>query len=159
MFYALDRYEASFALREALEQGKTVVANRYVGSNLAHQGGKIQDDATRKRFFEWGYKLEYETLGIPKPNISIVLHVPAALAQELVGKKSERKYLKGKTHDLHEADINHLKRAEEAYLELTHAFPEDFQLVECVEGEKLLTIEEIHEKVWEIVKEKIPACR
>ena len=153
LFYALDRYEASFSLRQALEQGKTVVANRYVGSNLAHQGGKIQSGDARKKFFEWGYKLEYEMLGIPKPDLSIVLHVPAALAQELVGKKSERGYLKGGTYDLHEADLNHLKRAEEAYLEMTRLFPQDFRLVECVEGgRKLLSIDEVHERVWREVE-------
>lgn len=155
LFYALDRYEASFALREALKQGKTVIANRYVGSNLAHQGGKIKSDAQRKKFFEWGYKLEYETLGIPKPDLSIVLHVPAPLAQELVGKKSERGYLKDKTHDLHEADLNHLKRAEEVYLEIVTLFPKDFRLVECVENGKLLSIEEIHERVWKIVSREL----
>lgn len=107
--------------------------------------------AERKKFFEWGYTLEYEMLGIPKPDISIVLHVPAATAQELVGKKSSREYLKGKTHDLHEADLHHLKNAEEAYLELTRTFPNDFRLVECVESGKLLSIEEVHERVWQAV--------
>lgn len=159
LFYALDRYEASFVLRQALEEGKTVVANRYVGSNLAHQGGKIPDGGERKKFFEWGYKLEYETLGIPKPDISLVLHVPAAMAQELVAKKSERSYLKGKTHDIHEADLNHLNRAEEAYLEMAQLFPKDFVLVECVEGGKLLPIEEIYEKVWGIVSKVISVKR
>jgi dTMP kinase len=152
LFYALDRYEASFELRRALEEGKTVVSNRYVGSNLAHQGGKFKSKEERKKFFEWEYKLEYETLGIPKPDISIVLHMPAAMAQELVGKKSSREYLNGKTHDLHEVDLNHLKNAEEAYLELVRAFPSDFRLVECVEGGRLLSIEEVHERVWDVVK-------
>ncbi|MCR4328660.1 MAG: deoxynucleoside kinase [Patescibacteria group bacterium] len=155
MFYALDRYEASFELRKALEEGKTVVSNRYVGSNLAHQGGKIKDNAARKIFFEWGYKLEYETLGIPKPDVSIVLHMPAAVAQELVLKKGERAYLHGAKQDIHEADLKHLERAEETYLEMVRLFPKDFILVECVENGKLLTIEEIHEKVWEIVSKVI----
>ncbi len=152
MFYALDRYEASSALRSELEQGKIVVANRYVGSNLAHQGGKIQDGAARKKFFEWGYKLEYEMLGIPKPDISIVLHVPAALAQALVLKKGERAYLNGAKRDIHEADLEHLEHAEEAYLEMVQLFPKDFVLVECIEEGKLLSIDEIHERIWREVE-------
>ena len=152
LFYALDRYEASFALRQALTEGNVVVANRYVGSNLAHQGGKIQDAAARKKFFEWGYKLEYEMLGIPKPDVSLVLHVPAAMAQALVLKKGERAYLNGAKRDIHEADLNHLKHAEEAYLEMVRLFPKDFVLLECVEKGKLLSIDEIHERIWQVAE-------
>ena len=43
VFYALDRYAASFDIKKWLKQGKIVVCNRYVGSNLAHQGGKIEN--------------------------------------------------------------------------------------------------------------------
>ncbi|MBM3257475.1 MAG: thymidylate kinase [Candidatus Liptonbacteria bacterium] len=151
LFYALDRYEASFALRAALEEGSIAVSNRYVGSNLAHQGGKFQTSEERKKFFEWDYEVEYEMLKIPKPDVSIVLHVPAEVAQELVGKKTERAYLHGKTHDIHEADLAHLKRAEEVYLEIVKLFPADFRLIKCVENGKLLPIEAIHEKVWKMV--------
>src|SRR4051812_801354 len=38
LFYALDRYEAGAEIKEALEQGKIVLCDRYVGSNMAHQG-------------------------------------------------------------------------------------------------------------------------
>src|SRR5687767_3694346 len=41
LFYALDRYEAAPLIRKALEQGKVVLTNRFVGSNMAHQGAKF----------------------------------------------------------------------------------------------------------------------
>src|SRR5690606_22484531 len=41
LFYALDGYEAAPAIRQALEEGKIVLANRFTGSNMAHQGTKI----------------------------------------------------------------------------------------------------------------------
>ena len=44
VFYALDRYDASFAIRKNLDGGKIVVCNRYVPSNMGHQGGKIGDE-------------------------------------------------------------------------------------------------------------------
>src|SRR5580700_9400291 len=43
LFYALDRYAASPDIRAALARGETVVSNRYVGSNLGHQGSKFSD--------------------------------------------------------------------------------------------------------------------
>ncbi len=155
LFYALDRYQASFELRKKLAEGSMVVSNRYVGSNFAHQGGKFNDKGERRKYFEWNYNLEYIILGIPKPDVSIILHVPAAMAQQLVDKKGAREYLSGSKCDIHEADLRHLQNAEEAYLEMASLFPKDFFFIECVEEGKLLTIEAIHAKVWEAVKEKI----
>ncbi len=151
MFYALDRFEAANEIRKVLARGDIVVANRYVGSNLGHQGGKIGTRAKRRAFFTWDYWLEYDLLKIPKPSLNIILHMPAALAQKLVGKKHARTYLKRGTHDLHEKNIRHLRNAEKTYREIAELFPKDFRVVECVENQKLLSIEEIHERVWKLV--------
>lgn len=152
LFYALDRYAAAPAIRAALGADAIVISNRYVASNLGHQGSKYDDRDERKKYFEWNYDLEYGINKIPKPDLNIILHVPAAIAQELVDKKVERQYLVGKKRDLHEADIDHLKRTEETYLQLAQLFPNDFTVVECVENGTLLSIEDVHEKVWGVAK-------
>ena len=59
IFYALDRYDASFEIKEWLKQGKIVISNRYVTANMGHQGGKIKDLEEKRRFYEWLYELEY----------------------------------------------------------------------------------------------------
>mgnify|MGYP001573654052 FL=1 len=41
IFFAIDRYDASFKIRKWLSEGKIVISDRYVVSNLGHQGGKI----------------------------------------------------------------------------------------------------------------------
>ena len=51
LFFALDRYEASDAINEALDAGKIVVANRFTGSNMAHQGTKFNSSEERPRIF------------------------------------------------------------------------------------------------------------
>jgi dTMP kinase len=150
LFYALDRYAAAPSLREALAAGKVVVSNRYVASSLAHQGSKFDDPAARREYFGWNSDLEYNINGIPRPDLNIILHVPAEIAQELVDKKVERQYLGGKKRDLHETDINHLKKTERVYKELAEMFPKDFTIIECVENGKLLSIDAIHEKVWAV---------
>jgi thymidylate kinase len=151
LFYAMDRYAASKDLKRSLSEEKVIIANRYVSANMGHQGGKIKDSAKRTEYFEWLDNLEHNQLGIPRPDATILLYVPAKIAQELVGKKEKRDYLKGKTHDIHEEDINHLKNAEKTYLEAVKKF--GFSVVKCVENGELLSREKIHGKVWRVVVE------
>src|SRR4051812_49023840 len=53
LFFAMDRYDAGFRIRSAQANGQIVVSNRYVGSNMGHQGGKIDDPVERRKYFEW----------------------------------------------------------------------------------------------------------
>lgn len=155
IFYALDRYAASFKIRKALKQGKIVLANRYFASNLGHQGAKMNNRQERCRFFEWVYQLEFKILGIPKPDLNIFLHLPAKISYQLVAKKGAREYLHGKKRDIHEKDIQHLKQAEEAYLDAIKLFPKDFVIIECAPQGQLLSINEIADKIWRVIKKRI----
>jgi dTMP kinase len=155
IFYALDRFDAGHDLKTKLAKGEMIVANRYVGSNMGHQGAKIDDRKKRAEFFKWLYWLEYEIFKIPKPDLNIILHMPATMAQALVDKKGERQYLGGKGRDLHEGDISHLEKAEKVYLEMASLFPQDFTVVECCENGKLLSIDEVHEKIWVVARKTI----
>lgn len=154
ILYAVDRFVAAFKIRKWLDDGKIVIANRYVASNMGHQGGKIKDAEARKKFFAWNDDLEYNIFRIPRPDLNIILHVPADIAQTLVDKKGHREYLAGAKRDIHEDDLHHLENAEEAYLDISRTFP-NFELVECVENNQLLPIEEIHKKVWEIARSRL----
>ncbi len=156
LFYALDRFDANEKrLGKWLDGGTTVIANRSVGSSMAHQGGKIRDRRRRQEFFNWLYDLEFGICGFPRPDLNIILHVPAEIAQELVDRKAARDYIGGKKRDLHEGNIEHLRHAEKVYLEIAELFPENFTLVECAPDGKLLSIEEVHEKVWDIAKKTL----
>ena len=154
LFYALDRFDvARKKMKGWLGEGKAIIANRYVGSNMGHQGTKFDTREDRAVFFKWLYDLEYGIMGIPKPDLNIILHVPAAIAQKLVDQKSAREYLKDKAgRDLHEENLGHLEKAERVYLELAELFPQNFTVVECAPGGTLLSIEEVHEKVWVVAK-------
>jgi len=152
LFYALDRFAASSKIKKWLKQGKTVLSNRYVGSNLGHQGVKIKDKTARERFFKWVNNLEYKILALPKPDINIFLHVPAQIAYSLVDNKGKREYLGSKKRDIHEQDISHIKQAEKIFCETVKLFPKEFITVECIEKGKLLSIEKIEEKIWRVVK-------
>ena len=150
IFYAVDRYVASPKIREWLAAGKIVIANRYLASNMGHQGGKIKDVIERQKYYDWNYHLEYEIFQIPKPDINIILHVPATLSQQLVDKKGEREYLKGKKRDIHEDDLKHLADAEQAYLEIARLYPE-FTVIECTKNGEMQTVPDIHRQIYSIV--------
>lgn len=155
LFYALDRYEASQDIRTALSEGKVVIANRYSGSNMAHQGTKFTNSEERRGFFIWLDNLEFQMLGIPRPDKSYVLHVPATIAQELIDQKQTRTYT-DKKRDLHEADLSHLEKAIEVYTNLSDLFPKDFHRIDCVRGDKLLSVQEVSELLWNTIEPTLP---
>ncbi|MCX6708594.1 MAG: dTMP kinase [Candidatus Woesearchaeota archaeon] len=156
LFYALDRFDAGAKIREALSEGKIVISNRYVASNMGHQGGKIDDPKRRHDYFKWNDDIEYGILGIPKPDLNIVLFVPAEIAQKLVDNKGTREYVGGAKRDLHEKDLSHLKKAEQVYLEIVRLFPNQFTLIDCMDDDRLMNIDEIHAKVVEVVQAFLP---
>jgi len=166
IFYAADRYDASFIIRGWLNQGKIVISNRYVTANMGHQGGKIDNPLERKHFFDWLFGLEYEIFNIPRPDLNIILHVPAEISQSLALERQKLDWV-GKTTDIHQEDLKHLKSAERTYLEIAKSFP-GFALIECASYGQILNREDISDLVWEqIVKlfrstepayEKIPAA-
>ena len=156
LFYALDRYQAAPAIREALAEGKIVLANRFTGSNMGHQGTKFEHPEERRGYFIWLDNLEFEMLGIPRPDKSFVLRVPAETAQKMVDQKATREYTY-KKRDVHEADLSHLKRAVEVYDDLSSLFPKDFQRIDCVRGDALLSIETVHDLLWQTIEPQLPA--
>jgi dTMP kinase len=152
LFYAMDRYDASIKrINKWLEAGNTVIFDRFVGSNMGHQGSKIEDEKERINFFQWLYEIEYGMLKIPKPDLNIILHMTAEVSLELRNKRAQTETVPLKK-DIHEADLVHLQKTEKIYLQMAQLFPNDFTVVECVENGRLLSIDEVHEKVWAIAR-------
>lgn len=149
LFYALDRYAAAARIREALSQGKIVVVDRYTGSNMAHQGAKFYHADQRRGYFIWLDNLEFEILKIPRPDANFVLNVPASITQELLTKSEKQR-------DIHEVDIEHLKRSVEVFYDLSQLFPKDFIRVDCVRNDKLLSKEMVNNLIWEKVFPLLP---
>ena len=129
--YALDRFAAKDEIIAHLQkENSIVVSNRYVASNLAHQGTKFDTADERQAFYERTSLTEYEILGIPKPNLNIVLLVPTHTAQANVDKKDKRSYT-AKKRDIHEADSDHLEKAKSNYEELCALYPKEFTPIHC----------------------------
>ena len=151
LFFALDRYAAKKELDGMLKQGMIVIANRYETSNRGYQGQKIASPEERKKYFDWSKHIEYDILEIPRPDLVIFLHVDPEIGQKLVALKGERAYTQGKSHDIHEADLELLKRTEEVYLEM--AKDPEWRIVECVQDGNIMGKEDIHKKILATVQE------
>lgn len=155
LFYALDRYEAAPKIRDALDEGKIVLANRYVGSNMAHQGSKFGSESEQRGFFVWAESLEFQLLGIPRPSINIYLKVPAQTSYELIAQKTARDYTE-KVRDGHEGDLGHLHQSALTYDLLTKLFPKDYVEINCAPKNQLLGIPVINNLIWEKIIPLLP---
>ena len=123
--FALDRAAAKPELEHwlASHPNGIALADRYVLSNLAHQGTKIADKDERYEFYQELLDLEFGDLQLPRPNKNVILLVPPEVAQENVDKKAARSYTTAK-RDIHEADPDHLRLANRNYRELAELFPD-----------------------------------
>lgn len=155
LFYSLDRYHASAKIKQALKDGKIVLSNRFIGSNMGHQGQKFPSQKERIAYYNWLENIEFVALKIPKPDVNFMLDVPAEIAQNLVDNKQARSYT-DKKRDIHEADIEHLKRAVYVYEELCDLFPGYFVRIDCANDGKILPVEKIHNKLKEAVINYLP---
>ena len=145
LYYAADRKYNIGEIEKYLDMGYYVIIDRYTTSNMAHQGGKILDKDERFNMYQWIDKLEFWLLNLPKPDKTIFLHMPYEYACTL---KKNRVNL-----DEHEKDIDHLKNAEEAYVELSELY--NWDTIECVENETIKSIEQINDEVYEKIESMI----
>ena len=149
-FYALDRFDKSIQMKQWLNNGTNIISNRFTTSSMGHQTAKLDSIEEQDAFLEWLDDLEYNQLGIPRPDLVVFLYVPANVGQELVAQKASREYTQGKSHDIHEADLNHLKKASETYCYIAKKF--GWIQINCVKDRKLMSREEIHELIFDTVQ-------
>jgi len=144
LYYAADRVAARDEIKKTLLFGKNLILDRYVESNMAHQGGKLIHSRKKEDLIDFIQTLEYKLLKLPSPDLTIFLHMPHEVGIEL-GKGMKEK------PDGHEASLDHLQNAEETYLYLAERFA--WETIECApNGFPPLSPKEIHEKVYKYIK-------
>ena len=146
LYYAADRKYNIHKIEKALNLGYNVVLDRYVESNMAHQGGEIVDPIERSEMINWLEKLEYTFLELPRPDMVIFLHMPYEASLKLRLARSEK-------GDQLETNPEHLKHAENTYLFLAERYYYD--TIKCVnENGEIRTIEDISKEVQSLVLNK-----
>jgi dTMP kinase len=117
LLYAGDRFEAKPRIEAALAAGAIVLADRYIGSNLAHQTARAPREQ-RAAFIAWIEHLEYNLYALPRETRVLYLRVPPAQAHALIAQKSARGYTSAR-RDILEASLRHLEEAAAIYDDLS----------------------------------------
>lgn len=116
LLYAGDRFAARDELRAAITSHDLVICDRYVPSNLAHQGAKLSP-RVRQEFIAWLSEIEYGIYQLPRPDLTVFYDMPVKVAAEMVLRKKRRHYT-DRTTDIHEEDQRYLSECRNVYLEL-----------------------------------------
>lgn len=141
LYYAADRRYNIEIIKEYLNKNYIVILDRYVTSNMAHQGCKLNSKEERLKLFKWIEILEYDLLELPKPDVTIFLHMPVKFIEKLKGSRKEI--------DAHESNSKYLLNAEKTYLELSNIY--NYKTIECAKKDKIRSIDEIHEEIYDYI--------
>lgn len=146
-FYAVDRY-ASYqrVWKDYYQGGGFVVSDRYTTSNAVHQGSKVPE-GERAEFFRWLYDLEYDRMGLPRPDLVVLLDMPVELSEQLMRKREQST---GTHADIHERDEDYLKKCRDVALHAAKYY--GWRTVSCAKDGVIRSVEDIHEEVYAIVK-------
>ena len=146
LYYTADRAYNKERLLKILEENDFVILDRYMFSNLAHQGSKIEDPKEREKFFDFMDKLELDMLSLPKSDYTFFLHMPTEVAVELRKNRAEKA-------DEHEKNIEYLKKTEQMYIDLCERY--NIEKIECAKDGHAKTIKEISDELFEKLSKKI----
>ena len=145
-FFAVDRYAAyKKDWGKDYENGATILSDRYVSSNLIHQGSKLEGEEALE-FFDWLYDFEYNKIGIPRPDRVIFLDMPIEVSQRLLNRRYSED---GGKKDIHESDVEYLENCRRAAL-----FTAEYSgwiTVHCAKDGKPRGIEDISNEILERV--------
>lgn len=137
-FYAVDRYASYRRDWGAFyDAGGVIAADRYTTSNAVHQCSKLSREQW-DAFADWLFSYEYDLLGLPRPDAVFYLRADPAVSERLLRER-------GEASDIHERDRDYQARCREAADYCAERF--GWNVVECVRGGKLRSVEDIHAEI------------
>ena len=142
VLYASNRLRFLPAMQEALNRpGNVVVCDRFVSSNQGHMGALAEDPIERRQRYAWIDHLEFEMMGLPRPDVVLLHTMPSKMRTELLFKRENGK------PDAHEGNSAYLDKVEQAYHELMDFYPNTWCHVPADVNGILQTPEEVHIRV------------
>ena len=149
LLFAEDRHGAGPQIRRKLDDGGSVLLDRYVYSNIAYQCAKLENQEDAEALRQWIFNTEYGNFNLPKPDLNIFLDVPIGFVENSLTHPREeegREYLAG-GKDIHEADIEFQKRVRSIYKRQAELDP-DFIVIDCSDRDgNMLPIDDIFNKI------------
>ena len=161
LLYANDRKENAHIIRQWLEEGYYVIADRYVFSNIVFQCAKLEDEVSKRNLKEWILHFEFVENELPVPARSFFLDMPfefirKSLTQTRSG--GDRDYLCGK-QDIHEASLQFQENVYAEYKRLV-AERNDFIAIDCAAADGVpKSPEDINRCIFELMEQEFQAER
>lgn len=157
LLFAEDRHGAAPEIKARLAEGKTVLLDRYVYSNIAYQCAKLPSEDEAEALRKWIFDTEYGQFGLPVPDLNIFLDVPINFVKNnLTADRpgDDREYLSG-GKDIHEADIEFQMKVRAVYKKQA-SLDNKFITVDCSdEFGEMLGPDEIFAKIKAIVDSQL----
>jgi dTMP kinase len=144
-FFSTDRISSYLEdWRDKYESGTLIISDRYTTSNATHQGSKFPSEK-REEFFDWLFTFEYKYLGLPKPDLIILLDIPAETVSSLISSRNTGK-------DIHERDTSYLNLCRKSALQAAKLY--GWRCIDCIGADgRLRTKEDIHTEIIGYVRE------
>ncbi len=156
LLFAGDRFNLSKEINAWQAEGKMVINDRYVYSNIGFQCSKLEGEKEIEDLFNWIFDLEYNYFKIPKPDLSIFLDVPFEFTRKRLTENrsgSDRDYLQGQV-DIHEDNLDFQKTVKRTYIKAIER-DGDFIRINCAdENGEILKPEVISAKIVEAINER-----
>ena len=117
---------------------------------MVHQASKLETEKEKCEFIDWLCDLEYDKMGLPRPDLVLFLDMPPEVSQ-MLNEKRQNKITGGDKKDIHESDLLYLKKSyENAHFAAKN---QNWRVIDCAPGGNLRTIEDISNEIFNEVKE------
>ena len=136
LLFAGDRADMAPQIRAWQTEGKVVIVDRYVYSNIGYQCAKLATEEQRAKLKQWILDTEYGYYNIPRPDLSLFLDVPFAFTAKSLTEQREgddRAYLNG-SKDIHESSLDLQQMVRNVYLEAAKT-DEALEVINCSNAE------------------------
>lgn len=152
VLFAVDRFCTLKMMYNQIQENNVILFDRYVSSNMLHQGGKIEDPIELDKYLNWLDDFEFNLMKLPRPDLIFFLDMPPDKSLELA---NQRKEYKGDIkNDIHEQDKNHLIHAYQTGINIAKKY--QWTIISCVDDKnQIKSSDNIHKEIVEIVNQKL----
>ena len=138
LWFAMDRMAAFKEIN--IDDYDYILLNRSTLSNAVYQGARVEK-SQRREFIKWIFQLEYKEIGLPEPDIYIIMDVDESQSKINVSKKGHRDYV-GDRADVYEAAEDFTTVVRQCYLDVAEML-DNAVIINCMGPDGMRSAEEI----------------